>query len=75
MRYPNIEAERARSGMSKESLASALGVTRKTLHNWVSSGNIPQTALAEMANIFNCSADYLLGRSPDTSYSSMKTVQ
>lgn len=62
MRYPNIEAERARRGMSKGTLASELGVSRKTLHNWVSSGNIPQSALARMANIFDCSVDYLLGR-------------
>lgn len=61
MRYPNIEAERARSGMSKESLARELGVTRKTLHNWVRAGNIPQSALERMATIFNCSVDYLLG--------------
>lgn len=63
MKYPNIEAERARSGMSKEGLASELGVSRKTLHNWVSSGNIPLTALTRMADMFNCTVDYLLGRS------------
>lgn len=62
MRYPNIEAERARSGMSKEVLAKALGVSRKTLHNWVSTGNIPQSALERMAVMFNCTIDYLLGR-------------
>ena len=62
MRYPNIEAERARFGMSKEGLARELGVSRKTLHNWVRSGNIPQSALERMAMIFDCSVDYLLGR-------------
>lgn len=62
MKYPNIEAERARFGMSKEKLASALGVSRKTLHNWVVAGNIPQAALVAMADLFNCSIDYLLGR-------------
>ena len=29
--YPNIEAERARKGLTKEELASVLGVDRKTL--------------------------------------------
>lgn len=62
MRYPNIEAERARSGMNKEALARELGVSRKTLHNWISSGNIPQSALERMSVIFKCSVDYLLGR-------------
>lgn len=61
MLYPNIEAERARAGMSKEGLANALGVSRKTLHNWVSFGKIPQSALEKMASIFACSVDYLLG--------------
>ena len=45
MKYPNIEAERARNGMSFENLAAALGVSRKTLYNWCATGNIPQSAL------------------------------
>ena len=61
MRYPNIEAERARADMSAEALAQKLGVTRKTLYNWVNNGNIPQSALERMAAIFCCSIDYLLG--------------
>lgn len=66
MNYPNIEAERARLGISKEALAKHLGTTRKTLYNWMASGNIPQSALVTMAEMFNCSIDYLLGRSPCT---------
>lgn len=64
MKYPNIEAERARAGMSVEALAKELGVTRKTIYNWTGSGNIPQSALERMAQLFNCSVDYLLGHSP-----------
>ena len=63
MKYPNIEAERARRGMSNDSLAGKLGVTRKTLFNWVAKGNIPMSALNKMADLFECSIDYLLGRS------------
>lgn len=62
MKYPNIEAERVRNGLSKDALALELGVTRKTLYNWTSAGNIPQSAVEKMASIFNCSIDYLLGR-------------
>ena len=58
--YPNIEAERARKGMTKEELAKALGVDRKTLRKWVNSGHIPVEKLNEMADLFNCSTDYLL---------------
>lgn len=61
MRYPNIDAERARAGLTTVALAERLGVSRKTLYNWCAGGNIPQSALEEMANIFNCSVDYLLG--------------
>ena len=60
MKYPNIDAERARNGMSAETLASNLGVTRKTLYNWCTCGNIPKSALLKMSELFNCSIDYLL---------------
>lgn len=59
--YPNIEAERARKGLTKEELASVLGVDRKTLRKWVNVGNIPTDKLNQMANYFGCTTDYLLG--------------
>lgn len=62
MKYPNIEAERARKGLSVEALAATLGVSRKTIYNWINSGNIPQSALKQMTILFNCSADYLLSK-------------
>lgn len=61
-KYPNINAERARLGLSMEELAQRLGVTRKTIYNWAAKGNIPQSKLAQMSALFGCSADYLLGR-------------
>ena len=63
MFYPNIAAERAKRKMSVDSMADLLGVTRKTVYNWETSGKIPQTALEKMAQIFNCSIDYLLDTS------------
>lgn len=62
MMYPNIEAERARKGLSCEALAEKLGVGRKTLYNWMESGKIPLSSLIAMADLFGCSIDYLLGR-------------
>lgn len=59
--YPNIEAERARKGLTKEELATVLGVDRKTLRKWVNVGNIPMDKLNQMANFFGCTTDYLLG--------------
>lgn len=62
MKYPNIEAERARNGLTLETFAMQLGVSRKTVFNWIRKGDIPQTALENMSKLFNCSVDYLLGR-------------
>ena len=63
IKYPNIEAERARHGVSNDDLAEKLDVSRKTLFNWMEKGNIPTSALIKMADLFNCTIDYLLGRS------------
>lgn len=60
MQYPNINAERSRNGLTLEDLAKLLGVTRKTVYNWITRGNIPQAALEKMADTFCCSVDYLL---------------
>lgn len=61
MKYPNIEAERARKGITNDSLAEELGVSRKTLYSWMGKGNIPTSALINMADYFGCSIDYLQG--------------
>lgn len=67
MRYPNINAERIRNGFTYEQFARELGVTRKTLYNWMRNGNIPQEKLKHMACMFKCSIDYLLSTSiPDS---------
>ena len=62
MPYPNINAERSRAGMTVEDLAKSLGVTRKTVYNWMAHGNIPQSKLEKMSELFHCSIDYLLER-------------
>lgn len=62
-KYPNIEAERARKGYSQEELIKRLGYKeRKSYYDWLTSGNIPTSVLIKMAEIFDCSVDYLLGR-------------
>lgn len=61
--YPNIDAERARMGLTVEEFASKLEVTRKTYYNWLSKGEIPQEKLEIMSDLFNVSIDYLLGLS------------
>ncbi|WP_367567283.1 helix-turn-helix domain-containing protein [Lacrimispora sp.] len=62
MKYPNIEAERARLGMSKEEFAKSLGIVPKTYYNWLNGVNpIPSDVLIEMARMCNAKTDYLLG--------------
>lgn len=60
--YPNIEAERARRGYSKDEFSKLLGVSRKTYYNWVSKGKIPQSKLELMSSIFGVTTEYLLER-------------
>lgn len=62
--YPlkNIEAERARAGMTRKELADSLGITEKTLRTWIRGVYaIPSNKLLAMQGLFHCSIDYLLG--------------
>lgn len=62
-KYPNIEAERARNGFSQEELIKRLGYKeRRSYYCWLTNGNIPTSVLIKMADLFDCSVDYLLGR-------------
>lgn len=60
-RFPNIEAERAKRGWSIKTLMQKINVkSRKTYNNWCLNGKIPQNKLEKMADLFECSVDYLL---------------
>ncbi|WP_074017463.1 helix-turn-helix domain-containing protein [Anaeromassilibacillus senegalensis] len=60
--FPNIEAERVRRKMSRQYLSEVLGVSLRTLSNWVNGKTeIPAAAIITMAKLFKCSTDYLLG--------------
>ena len=63
MKFPNIEAERARSGMTKSELAKKLGVTADTLKNWQNGRTeVPVSKLVSLADLFGVTTDYLLSR-------------
>ena len=63
MMFNSIEDERARNGMSKEELATQIGISVKTYYNWLNGVNpIPSTALIKMSDIFGVTIDYLLNR-------------
>lgn len=62
MKYPNIEAERARYGLNQTEFANALNITRKTYQNWQGGKTeIPCSRIVAMTKIFKVSSDYLLG--------------
>lgn len=61
-KYPNIEAERVRNNLTQDAISNMLGVERKSYYNWLNKGNIPVNVLIQLSDIFDCSVDYLLGR-------------
>lgn len=60
--FPNIDAERARMGLSRAALAAMLGVSYSTMKNWMrGTTDIPASKITEMSKLFHCTTDYLLG--------------
>jgi DNA-binding XRE family transcriptional regulator len=60
-KYPNIEAERARMGLTRRQTAEALGVKRDTYCDWLNGKYpIPANFCVELASLFGCSVEYLL---------------
>ena len=57
----NLEAERGRKQLTKEGISRELGITSRTYWNYVTGGPIPSDKLVQMARMFGCSTDYLLG--------------
>lgn len=58
---PNIEAERAKRMMTKGALSAELGVCQKTYMAYVLGQRaIPSDILIHMADMFQCSIEYLL---------------
>jgi len=63
----NIRSERARLDLSQAELGERLGVSGDVVRNW-ENGTTPInkiSLLVQMADMFRCSIDYLLGRTDD----------
>ena len=57
-----IKTLREQAGMSQEKLAKRLGITRSSVNAWEMGISTPSTQyIAELAGLFQVSADYLLG--------------
>lgn len=62
--YSCIEAERARKGWTIEEFSEKIGIYEKTYRNWRDNEKaISSTTLVDIADVFGCSVDYLLGLS------------
>ena len=61
----NIASERKRLGMSQEDLAIAIGTSRDSVKKWEAGAPMKLSNLIDMAELFDCSLDYLMGRSDD----------
>lgn len=60
--FPNIEAERVRRSLTKQQLSEKLGISARTYANWMNGKTeIPASALKKMVEMWQTSADYLLG--------------
>lgn len=59
----NLEKLRKEAGMSQLELAEKLGVSQQTISKYEKGVREPDNAtLVKLSEIFNCSTDYLLGR-------------
>lgn len=62
LKYPMIEAERIKHGITKQAFADALGVNERTVKNWQNGRTaMPLSKLVKICSILGCRADYLLG--------------
>lgn len=60
VRFKNLEAERARSGMTRREMCSRAGITVQTYKLWQNSVCSPNISLCRrVANLFGLSIDYL----------------
>lgn len=58
-----LKCKRIKLGLTQEQLANKLGVSRFNVANWERGGNKASIkCLIKLANTFNCSIDYLVGR-------------
>ena len=63
----NIKRLRQARGMNQVELASALGITKQCVSNWENDNIVPSIEmLIKLADIFQVSTDYLLGREERT---------
>lgn len=62
----NLRGERCRLDLSQDELAEKLGVSSASIRQWESGATRPSASnLLAMSDMFQCSVDYLLGRTDE----------
>lgn len=62
----NIKSERARLNLSQKELADMLEVDESTVNRWERDiGPVKASYLSKLSEIFNCTTDYIIGRSDE----------
>ena len=70
-----LQSLRKQSGMSQETLAGQLGVSRQAVSRWELDISLPETEnIIKLAKIFNVSFDYLLNEEITTNIIDNKPV-
>ena len=60
MRYPNLRAEMARQGKTRNDLAHQIGKTRQTVSSWLLGKTEPRiTEAQKIADWLGCPVEYL----------------
>lgn len=68
-----IASERKRKGLTQTSLGNMIGKDRSTIGRWESNPRVADCGdLEKLADIFDCSVDYLLGRTDERTPSMRK---
>ena len=67
-----IASERIRMGLSQEQLAEKVGKSRAVIARWEKNPSaIDGTYLCMLADMFGCSVDYLMGRTPERTFTAI----
>lgn len=62
----NFASERIRKGLTQSQLAERVGVSRETVSRWERGATMPSIdRVVSAADFFDCSTDYLLGRTDE----------
>lgn len=64
----NMRSERVRAGLTIEQAAERLGVHKNSVRRWETGESEPMAgALVDMAHLYGCTPEYLLGMTDDRS--------